>query len=58
MTTGFSRLEAAKAQLLVIDIQERLRAAGVVVTTVESAIFEMLERAGTPRFRRILPIVR
>jgi nicotinamidase-related amidase len=37
---------------------ERMRAAGVVVTTVESAIFEMLGRAGTELFRGILPIVR
>ncbi len=37
---------------------DRLRAAGVVVTTVESAIFEMLARAGTDLFKRILPIVR
>jgi nicotinamidase-related amidase len=37
---------------------ERLRAAGTGVTTVESAIFEMLDRAGTDLFKRILPIVR
>ena len=37
---------------------DRLRAAGVGVTTVESAIFEMLARAGTDLFKRILPIVR
>ncbi|MBN1421731.1 MAG: hydrolase [Planctomycetes bacterium] len=36
----------------------RLRAAGVVVSTVEAAIYEVLERAGTDAFRRILPIVR
>ena len=36
----------------------RLRAAGIGVTTVESAIFEMLDRAGTELFKRILPIVR
>lgn len=36
----------------------RLRAAGVVVTTVEAAIFEMLDRSGTELFKRILPIVR
>jgi nicotinamidase-related amidase len=34
------------------------RAAGVNVTTVESAIFEMLDRAGTELFKRLLPIVR
>jgi nicotinamidase-related amidase len=37
---------------------ERMRAAGVLITTVESAIFELLERAGTELFKRILPIVR
>lgn len=36
----------------------RMRAAEVTVTTVESAIFELLERAGTDVFKRILPIVR
>lgn len=35
-----------------------LRAAGAVVTTVEAAIFDLLGRAGTECFRRILPIVR
>jgi nicotinamidase-related amidase len=37
---------------------DRLRAAGVGVTTVESAIFELLGRAGTDLFKRLLPIVR
>lgn len=37
---------------------DRVRGAGVEVTTVESAIFEMLDRAGTDLFKRILPIVR
>lgn len=36
----------------------RMRQAGVVVTTVESAIFEMMREAGTELFKRILPIVR
>ena len=35
-----------------------MRTAGVVVTTVESAIFRMLHEAGTARFKRILPLVR
>ena len=35
-----------------------LRAAGVRVTTVESAIFQLVHEAGTDRFKRILPIVR
>ncbi len=37
---------------------ERMRAAGLGVTTVESAIFEMLDRSGTELFERILPIVK
>lgn len=37
---------------------ERMRPAGVVVSTVESAIFELLERSGTELFKRILPIVK
>jgi len=37
---------------------DRMRQAGVVVTSVESAIFEMLREAGTELFKRILPIVR
>ena len=37
---------------------DRLRGAGVVVTTVEAAIFELLERAGTELFKRLLPVVR
>ena len=35
-----------------------LRAAGVAVTTVEAAIFDLLVRSGTELFKRILPIVR
>lgn len=37
---------------------DRMRAAGVIVTTVESAIFELVHEAGTERFKRILPLVR
>ena len=35
-----------------------LRAAGVVVTTTESAIFQLLHESGTPMFKRILPLVK
>jgi nicotinamidase-related amidase len=35
-----------------------LRAAGVCVTTVESAIFQLVHEADTELFRRILPLVR
>jgi nicotinamidase-related amidase len=37
---------------------QRMAASGVVVTTVEAAIFEMLERAGTEQFRRVLPLLK
>ncbi len=37
---------------------DALRAAGATVTTVESAIFQLLHEAGTDLFERILPIVR
>ena len=36
----------------------RLECAGAVLSTVESAIFEMLGRAGTARFKSILPLVK
>jgi nicotinamidase-related amidase len=35
-----------------------LRAAGVTVTTVEAAIFDLLVRSGTELFKHVLPIVR
>jgi nicotinamidase-related amidase len=37
---------------------DRLRTADAIVTTVESAIFELLEVSGTELFKRLLPIVR
>ena len=36
----------------------RLRAAGVVVATSESVMYEALGRAGTPEFKRVLEIVK
>lgn len=36
----------------------RMERAGVLVTTVESAIFEMIERSDSPEFKKILPIVK
>lgn len=35
---------------------ERLRDCGAVITTVESAIFELLRESGTDAFRQILPL--
>jgi nicotinamidase-related amidase len=37
---------------------ERMRDAGAVITTSQSVIFELLERAGTPEFREVLPLLR
>jgi len=36
---------------------ERLERAGAVVTTVESALFELLERAGTPEFKEVQKLI-
>lgn len=35
---------------------ERLRDCGAVITTVESAVFELLREAGTDQFKQILPL--
>lgn len=35
----------------------RLRHAGVVVTTTEMAMFELLGQAGTPEFKAVLPLI-
>jgi nicotinamidase-related amidase len=36
---------------------ERLDRAGAVVSTVESALFELLERAGTPEFKSVQKLI-
>jgi nicotinamidase-related amidase len=36
---------------------ERLERAGAVVSTVESALFELLERAGTPEFKAVQKLI-
>jgi len=36
---------------------ERMERAGAVVTTVESALFELLERAGTPEFKAVQRLI-
>jgi nicotinamidase-related amidase len=68
--TAFDLLETQMTPLVLADAVgsrrpldrdialERMRSAGIGVTTVESAIFEMLDQAGTELFKRILPIVR
>jgi len=35
---------------------ERMRDCGAVITTVESAVFELLREAGTPEFKQVLPL--
>jgi nicotinamidase-related amidase len=37
---------------------ERMRHAGVVVTSTEMVIYELLQRAGTDEFRAVLPLVK
>jgi nicotinamidase-related amidase len=37
---------------------ERLERAGAVVSTVEAALFELLERAGTPEFKAVQALIR
>ena len=44
----------------VIDYErglERLERAGAIVTTVEAALFELLERAGTPEFKAVQKLI-
>jgi nicotinamidase-related amidase len=36
---------------------ERLERAGAVVTTVEAALFELLEKAGTPEFKAVQKLI-
>ena len=36
----------------------RLRDCGAVITTVETAVFELLREAGTPQFKQVLPLFR
>jgi nicotinamidase-related amidase len=42
-------------QQLAID---RLRQAGVIITSVEMALFELLEQAGTPEFKQISQLIK
>jgi nicotinamidase-related amidase len=36
---------------------ERLERAGAIVSTVESVLFELLERAGTPEFKAVQRLI-
>jgi hypothetical protein len=43
-----------------IDYQrglERMERAGAVVSTIEAALFELLERAGTPEFKAVQKLI-
>lgn len=48
-----SRLPANKANALA-----RMRAAGVEITCAESLMFELLYRAGTEEFKKVLPLIK
>jgi len=37
---------------------ERMRASGVIISTLEAALFELLERAGTPEFKEVAKLVK
>jgi nicotinamidase-related amidase len=37
---------------------ERMQRAGAIVTTVEAALFELLERAGTPEFKAVQGLIK
>lgn len=37
---------------------ERMRGAGAIATSTESAVFELLGEAGTPEFRALLPYIK
>jgi len=37
---------------------ERMSSAGVVLTSVEAALFELLQEAGTPEFKKITKLIK
>jgi hypothetical protein len=37
---------------------EKMRAAGVIITSTEMVLFEMLERAGTEEFRAVQALIK
>jgi len=37
---------------------DRMRAAGITITSTEMVIYELLKRAGTPEFKAMLPLVK
>lgn len=40
------------------DALDRAREAGAVIGSVESAVFELLEKAGTPVFKRVSKLIK
>lgn len=38
--------------------EQRMRQAGMVITSTEMVIYELLQRAGTDEFRSVLPLVK
>ena len=47
-----------QSQLLVIDIQERLRQSGIIISTVESVLFEWLRDAQHTSFKSISALIK
>ena len=47
-----------KIELVPGDDQAEPRQAGAVVTTAETAIFDLLHQAGTPEFKAVSPLVK
>jgi nicotinamidase-related amidase len=70
LQTALGLLEAGMAPVVVADAVgsrepadkeaglARMRDAGVVVATAESVVFEWLEKAGTPEFKDIIPLIK
>lgn len=54
VTDGIGSRDPANKQLAITKLQ----GAGAVLTCVEMALFELLERADTPQFKGILPLIK
>lgn len=50
-------ISSRKAEDLQAGI-EKMRASGVIINTTEMVIFDILERAGTPEFREVSPLLK
>ena len=49
---------ASRSPHNVLIAVERMRAAGITITSTEMAIYELLQRAGTAQFKAMLPLVK